>query len=103
MISRRDIKRKLSKYYQGEISLEGVEFLKCICENVVDEVIKQSVDDFQEINSIREKAGVRPYKRFNSKYLKYLDNPFKSLAVAPAGKIGDPNRNTILSKRQVIT
>lgn len=90
MLSNRAIERILRRKIKGDVSRDGIlfvkEFLQFICEFVADEGNKR----LEEINQLRKLHGQYQLKRIPSSiYKKILEDLFKELSNIEHGNVGN--------------
>jgi len=106
MTSIREIRRLVNKYCDYEVSKECLVYLKESCEEVNSNVIRQIIEEFEENNKIRERAGIPKYKRIKGTYIKvFCEKLLKAINVFNGGNGGNASTNitTSLSEAGEIT
>ena len=63
MTSKREIKRKIQKQYHGEISEKTITILQNINDEIIKNLIKISIIEFEKENRYRTQAGIQTRKR----------------------------------------
>ena len=101
IISNRNIKRTIQKYWNGDVTEETINEINQECESIVNERIKSKVQDFKAFNEKRCFHGLPKLKRFDlaifKKFLLKHKIPVTSFVV---GELGEVNKNTSFSEAE---
>jgi hypothetical protein len=99
MISKREIKRIVSNYWDGSISDDVLETIKNECIENLDYVIREYVLGFKEENRIRKESGLREYSKLRlNNYKTFSMKSYKPLVDSSLGIEGQHNRETSTSE-----
>jgi hypothetical protein len=97
MVSERYLKRRIKRQFIGPVSKRSLVYLKAYCENLIDDVIRKAIEEFQEHNRFRQIHGLPELKRIPANLFKNLRTIlFKPEPDLNNGKAGEDNRKTAL-------
>lgn len=89
------VKKILKHYYNGEISVESLVYVRDILIDFTNLLAEQTVKVFDEMNEQREKSGIPSLKRLDKKsFEKVWKNIYKEVIHKNIGEVG--NHNEIL-------
>ncbi len=90
MVSRKEIRREIKKYWTAEVSQDCVVYLKDLCEKINSLVIEGAVNELNGINRIRARAKIPILKRIKVPYLRtFRDNLINSFNDFKMGRLGN--------------
>ena len=81
------IKRTIKQYYNGEISIETIFYVRDVMLDFVNYLAKEAVEEFKEYNKRREKQNLPPMKRLDRQsFEKVADTLFNKLDIKNTDK-----------------
>ena len=84
------IKKIIKNHHNGEISDEAVIYVKNILLDITELLALNAKNEFDELNTIRKKTGLKPLKRLEKNVLINVCNRFfKQINDKKSGKVGN--------------
>ena len=94
MISKRDLRKKIKKKWDGEVSEDGLDYLKTSINKIIDSLVEEAVNEVKETNKIREKAKLPEIKRIpKSIFINLLVRIFKETKSLENCEVGNYPRD----------
>lgn len=87
------VKRLLKEYYMDEVSEEAAIFVRDILVEFTTILAKNAVEEFIELNKIRENHGLLPIKRLNKSTFQIVwERIYKQILDKNIGEVGTSNK-----------
>jgi hypothetical protein len=103
MISKREIRKIIEKYWDMDISDNTLETIKNDCKIYTEDLIKDLVDNFKENNRVRKLSGLRELKKLKPNIYKSLSGKVNKQTVDVLTDVrGQANSETLISDKQQI-
>ena len=106
MVSLREIRKLVKRKCDYEVSQESLILMRDCCEQLIDEYILRVVEEIDEINSIRSRAGIPILKRIKKTCINtFCQNLLKTISVFYNGNDGNASAKvtTLLSQAGEVT
>jgi hypothetical protein len=98
------VKRLLKQYTKRDVTQDGVNYVKYVLDDLLQQICVESVKELDEINTIRKEANLREIKRIGQSIFKnILQRVLKQTTDFKNEERGQYNRETLFSQAIEVT